>query len=70
MPLSHGEAIYRALRSAKKDLWIAKDAIHCALFDKYETEWTKRVLSFFETSLAKAQTIDKGSSSSSTVQSS
>jgi len=48
VPISHGEAIYEAATCDVKAFWAAKDAIHCALFDKYPEEWKSRALNFLE----------------------
>lgn len=45
VPYAHGEAVAAAGGSAAT-FWAAKDAAHCALFDKYPEQWSSVVLTF------------------------
>jgi len=45
VPPSHSEVLFaRAVENS--ELWLAKDAWHCALYDKYPEEYTRRVIDF------------------------
>mmetsp|Transcript_37989 Transcript_37989/g.61559 ORF Transcript_37989/g.61559 Transcript_37989/m.61559 type:complete len:394 (+) Transcript_37989:210-1391(+) len=45
VPVQDSERIFSAAHEPKY-LWIAKDAWHCALYDKYPDEYKERVISF------------------------
>mmetsp|Transcript_5045 Transcript_5045/g.13580 ORF Transcript_5045/g.13580 Transcript_5045/m.13580 type:complete len:475 (-) Transcript_5045:103-1527(-) len=45
VPFSHGEEVFAAALEPR-EFWLAPNADHCALFDKYPDEWSTRVLNF------------------------
>ena len=45
VPVEHGIEIYQAAKEPKS-LWIAKGAVHCALYDRFPSEYKKRTLRF------------------------
>lgn len=47
VPYAHGEAVAAAGGDAAT-FWAAKDAAHCALFDKYPEQWSSVVLTFLQ----------------------
>jgi len=51
VPVDHGMRIFAAANEPRQ-LWLAPDAAHCALFDQYPTEWENRVVDFIEKSLS------------------
>eukprot|EP00163_Fabomonas_tropica_P021662 TRINITY_DN37797_c0_g1_i1.p1 TRINITY_DN37797_c0_g1~~TRINITY_DN37797_c0_g1_i1.p1 ORF type:complete len:388 (-),score=69.45 TRINITY_DN37797_c0_g1_i1:91-1254(-) len=47
IPHSHSERIHAVAREPK-EIWLAKGAVHCALYDKYPDEYRERVLGFMD----------------------
>ena len=47
VPHCHSEELF-ALASEPKELWMAPDAFHCGLFDRYPQEFNSRVSSFLK----------------------
>lgn len=45
IPVEQGIQVYNAAREPKS-LWLCKGAVHCALYDRYPTEYRNRVLAF------------------------
>ena len=46
VPPKHSQRLYEAAKEPK-ELWLAPDAWHCALMDKYPAEFKARIRKFF-----------------------
>jgi len=47
VPIDHSERLFSAAKEPKY-FWIAKEACHCALYDKYPQEYENTILKFFD----------------------
>lgn len=54
VPVDHGMRIFAAANEPRQ-LWLAPDAAHCALYDQYQVEWESRVVEFIEHSLDRGE---------------